>query len=402
VERTRRVLTAGLFTSALLMQGCKSSPPPAVVVPTVPIAVAEPASLENNLVLSAEFRPFQEVDVMAKVAGYVRAINVDIGSHVGQNAVLATLEVPEIQDDLAKAKAGVAAADANISTAQAVVQRAEAGANIAKLSFQRIQDVATRDKGLVPRQDIDVAQSKQLEAQAELASANSSLMSALQSKVEAESEYSRAGAMVQYATIRAPFAGVVTKRYANTGSMIQAGISSQTQAIAVVRLAQNAVLRLTLPVPVSDVAEIHDGQTVDVNVTSTGRHLQGKIARYADSVQMATRTMDTEVDVPNSDGTLIPGMYAEVHLHLADRPAALSVPLDAVDGLGTSVQQAYVVRNGIVHLVTVTVGLQTPSRVEILSGLQQGDSVIVGRHTGLSDGERVDARQAGYENNSQN
>ena len=402
MERTRRVLTAGLFTSAFLMQGCKSSPPPAVVVPTVPIAVAEPASLENNLVLSAEFRPFQEVDVMAKVAGYVRAINVDIGSHVGQNAVLATLEVPEIQDDLAKAKAGVAAADANISTARAVVQRAEAGANIAKLSFQRIQDVATRDKGLVPRQDIDVAQSKQLEAQAELASANSSLMSALQSKVEAESEYSRAGAMVQYATIRAPFAGVVTKRYANTGSMIQAGISSQTQAIAVVRLAQSAVLRLTLPVPVSDVAEIHDGQTVDVNVTSTGRHLQGKIARYADSVQMATRTMDTEVDVPNSDGTLIPGMYAEVHLHLADRPAALSVPLDAVDGLGTSVQQAYVVRNGIVHLVTVTVGLQTPSRVEILSGLQQGDSVIVGRHTGLSDGEKVDARQAGYENNSQN
>ena len=402
MERTRRVLTAGLFTSALLMQGCKSSPPPAVVVPTVPIAVAEPASLENNLVLSAEFRPFQEVDVMAKVAGYVRAINVDIGSHVGQNAVLATLEVPEIQDDLAKAKAGVAAADANISTARAVVQRAEAGANIAKLSFQRIQDVATRDKGLVPRQDIDVAQSKQLEAQAELASANSSLMSALQSKVEAESEYSRAGAMVQYATIRAPFAGVVTKRYANTGSMIQAGISSQTQAIAVVRLAQNEVLRLTLPVPVTAVAEIHDGQTVDVNVTSTGRHLQGKIARYADSVQMATRTMDTEVDVPNSDGTLIPGMYAEVHLHLADRPAALSVPLDAVDGLGTSVQQAYVVRNGIVHLVTVTVGLQTPSRVEILSGLQQGDSVIVGRHTGLSDGEKVDARQAGYENNSQN
>lgn len=402
MERTRRVLTAGLFTSALLMQGCKSSPPPAVVVPTVPIAVAEPASLENNLVLSAEFRPFQEVDVMAKVAGYVRAINVDIGSHVGQNAVLATLEVPEIQDDLAKAKAGVAAADANISTARAVVQRAEAGANIAKLSFQRIQDVATRDKGLVPRQDIDVAQSKQLEAQAELASANSSLMSALQSKVEAESEYSRAGAMVQYATIRAPFAGVVTKRYANTGSMIQAGISSQTQAMAVVRLAQNEVLRLTLPVPVTAVAEIHDGQTVDVNVTSTGRHLQGKIARYADSVQMATRTMDTEVDVPNSDGTLIPGMYAEVHLHLADRPAALSVPLDAVDGLGTSVQQAYVVRNGIVHLVTVTVGLQTPSRVEILSGLQQGDSVIVGRHTGLSDGEKVDARQAGYENNSQN
>lgn len=384
------------------MQGCKSAPPPVSAVPTVPVAIAGPANLENNLVLSAEFRPFQEVDVMAKVAGYVRVINVDIGSRVGQNAVLATLEVPEIQDDLAKAKAGVAAAEANIATAQAGVQRAQASANIAKLSYQRIQDVASRDKGLVPRQDIDVAQSKQLEADAQLASANSGLKSAQQSKVEAEAEYSRAGAMVQYATIRAPFAGVVTKRYANTGSMIQAGISSQTQAMPVVRLVQNNVLRLSLPVPVSAVPDIRDGQTVDVNVTSTGRHLQGKIARYADAVQMATRTMDTEVDVPNSDGSLVPGMYAEVHLHLADRPAALSVPLDAVEGLGTSVQQAYIVRDGVVHLITVKVGLQTPNRVEILSGLQRGDSVIVGRHTGLSDGEKVDARPAAYENNSQN
>ena len=402
MEYSKRALVAGLFSSAILIQGCKSAPPPVAAVPTVPVAVAGPANLENNLALSAEFRPFQEVDVMAKVAGYVRAINVDIGSHVGENAVLATLEVPEIQDDLAKARASVAAADANIATAQAGVQRAQAGANIAKLSFQRIQDVATRDKGLVPRQEIDVAEAKQLDADAQLASANSSLKSAQQSKAGAESEYSRAEVMVQYATIRAPFAGVVTRRYANIGSMIQAGVSSQTQAMPIVRLAQNNVLRLSLPVPVSAVADIRDGQTVDVNVMSTGRHFQGKIARYADAVQMATRTMDTEVDVPNPDGTLVPGMYAEVHLHLANRPAALSVPLDAVDGLGTSVQQAYVVRDGTVHLVTVKVGLQTPDRLEILSGLRSGDNVIVGRHTDLSDGEKVDARSAAYEDSSQN
>jgi RND family efflux transporter MFP subunit len=401
LEHSKQALAAGLFTAAILAQGCKSTPASVAAIPTVPVAVAEPANLENNLVLSAEFRPFQEVDVMAKVAGYVRAIKVDIGSHVRQNSVLAILDVPEIQDDLAKAKAGVAAAEANIATAQANVQRALAGENMAKLSFQRIQDVANRDKGLVPKQDIDVAQSKQLEADAQLGSAYSTLKSAQQSKVEAESEFSRTEAMVQYATIRAPFAGVVTKRYANTGSMIQAGISSQTQAMPVVRLAQNDVLRLSLPVPVSAVSDIRNGQTVDVNVTSTGRHLQGKIARYADAVQMATRTMDTEVDVPNPDGSLVPGMYAEVHLHLADRPAALSVPLDAVDGLGTSVQQTYVVRDSIVHLVAVKVGLQTPSRVEILSGLQRGDRVIVGRRTGLSDGEKVDARPAAYENDIQ-
>lgn len=393
----RSGLIAILMSSLLTTQGCKQSASASAAPPTVPVATAAPASLENNLVLSAEFRPFQEVDVMAKVAGYVKVINVDIGSHVAQNAVLATLEVPEIQDEAAKARAAVAAAEANITTAQAAVQRAEAASNIASLSFKRISNVAKRDQGLVPRQEIDVAQSKQIEAAAQLASANSALKSAEQMKVQAESEYSRAQAMLQYATIRAPFTGVVTKRYANTGSMIQAGISSQTQAMPVVRLAQNNVLRLVLPVPVNAVADIRDGQAVDVEVTNTGRRLQGKIARYADSVQMATRTMNTEVDIPNPDGSLVPGMYAEVHLHLANHPAALSVPIDAVDGLGTSMQQAYVVRDGVVHLVTVQVGLQTANRVEILSGLKNGDKVIVGRHTGLSDGERVDAQPAIYE-----
>ncbi len=377
--------------------GCKSAPPASVPVLTVPVATAEAASLENNLVLSAEFRPFQEVDVMAKVAGYVKAINVDIGSRVKQNAVLATLEVPEIQDDVQKAKAGVAAAEANVITAQAAIQRAQAGANIASLTYQRIKDVAARDQGLVPRQEIDVAQSKQLEGAAQLASANSSLKAAEQQKLQADSEYNRTVTMMQYATIRAPFSGVVTKRFANTGSMIQAGISSQTQAMPIVTLAQNDVLRLTLPIPVNAVADVRDGQSVDVDVASLHRTLHGKVSRTSDSVQMATRTMLTEVDVPNPDGSLVPGMYAEVHLHLANRPAALSVPLDAVDGLGTSVQQAYLVRDGIVHQVTVKVGLQTANRVEILSGLSNGDKVIVGRHTGLSEGQKVDAEQAAYE-----
>ena len=389
----------GLVTAAGvgLLTSCRSSAAAAAPLPTVPVATVGPASLENDLVLTAEFRPYQEVDVMAKVAGYVKSIAVDIGDRVRQKAVLATLEVPEIQDDVAKAKAGVAGAEANVVTAQAAVESAQAAENLASLSFKRIQDVATRDPGLVPRQEVDVAQSHEMEATAQLASAKSALKAAQQSKAEAESEYSRATAMMQYATIRAPFSGVITKRYASTGSMIQAGIASQTQAMPVVTLAQDDLLRLILPVPVSDVAGIRDGQAVDVNVVSLGRTIEGKVTRYADSVQTETRTMDTEVDVPNHDGTLIPGMYAEVHLHLTARSNVLSVPLDAVDGLGTSVQQAYAVRDGVIHLTTVKTGLQTPTRVEILSGLQNGDKVVVGRHTGLSDGEKVDAEAAGYE-----
>ena len=399
--RLNRMTLVGLLTLGTgLLTSCKSSSPPAPTIPTVPVVTVNTATLADDLTLTAEFLPYQDVDVMAKVAGYVKTIPVDIGDHVQQGQVLAVLEAPEIQSDVARAKAGVAAAEANIVTAQAAVQRAEAGAGIAKLSYQRIQDVATKDKGLVPRQDIDVAQARLMEAAAQLASAESSVQAARDAKAGADQEYVRAQTMMAYATIRAPFTGVVTKRYASTGSMIQAGITSQTQAMPVVKLAQNNLLRLILPVPVSDVAGVKDGQAVEVSVSSAGRTLQGTVTRSADSVQMATRTMDTEVDVQNRDGSLVPGMYAEVHLHLAARPNVLSVPLDAVDGLGTSVEQAYMVRNGIVHLVTVKTGLQTPARLEILSGLQEGDRVIVGRHAGLSDGERVDAQTAGYENNS--
>lgn len=399
---SRRAMVFGLITASGvgILTSCKSSTPPPVELTTVPVATAGPATLQNDLVLSAEFEPFQDVDVMAKVAGYVKEIRVDIGSHVKQGEILAILEVPEIEDDVAKAKAGIAAAEANVVTAQAAIQHAEAVANIAHLSYQRINDVSTENKGLVPQQDVDVALSHDMEAVAQLASARSVFKAAQQSKLAADSEYDRTLAMMQYATIRAPFAGIVTKRYANTGSMIQAGISSQTQSMPVVRLAQNNLLRLTLPVPVTDVAEVKEGQPVDVNISNPTRTIRGKIARYADSVLMATRTMDTQVDVPNVDGSLVPGMYAEVHLHLADRPDTLSVPVDAIDGLGTSVEQAYVIRSGVVHVVQVTTGLQTPTRLEVLSGLQAGDQVVVGRHSGLSEGEKVDARPASYENAS--
>lgn len=380
-----------------VLTSCTAKATPSAPAPFVPVVAAAYASLENNLVLTAEFHPYQEVDVMAKVAGYVKEINVDIGDHVRRSQVLATLEVPEINDDLAKARAGESAAEADVVTAQASVQRARAAAGIAKVSFERIQDVATRDRGLVPKQDVDVAQSREAEADAQLASTISALKAAEEGKAEADSEYSRANAMVQYATIRAPFTGVITKRYANTGSMIQAGISSQTQAMPVVRLAQNDLLRLIFPVPVGDVGEVKDGEPVDVNVVSLGRWLKGTVMRYADSVQFSTRTMDTEVDVHNPDGSLIPGMYAEVHLHLGAQPHVLSVPLDAIDGTGTTAEQAWVLRDGIVHLTPVTTGLETANRIEILTGLKAGEQVIVGRHSGLSDGERARPVPAAYE-----
>lgn len=395
----KRASKLGAFATVALVPlcACNEHKAPTAAPTTVPVAIATSTSLENDLSVTAEFRPYQEVDVMAKVAGYVRSIHVDIGDHVRKGQVLAVLEAPEVQSDTARAKATLAGADANIVTAQAAVQRAQAAANIAKLSFQRIEDVSKRDKGLVPRQEVDVAQSRQMEAEAQLASSQSSLHAAREARSAAQSEFVRAQSMQQYLTITAPFDGVVTKRFANTGAMIQAGTSSSTAAMPVVRLAQNRTLRLILPVPVSYVAEIKNGQPVDVNVMSLGRALRGKVTRFSESIQMTTRTMDTEVDVPNGDGSLVPGMYAEVKLHMAERPHVLSVPIDAVEGIGTTSQQTYLVRDGQIHLANVKVGMQTASRIEITSGLREGDKVVVGRHTGLSEGQRVDPQLAHYE-----
>jgi RND family efflux transporter MFP subunit len=369
----------------------------AATLPVVPVALVSRGKLSNELTLTAEFTPYQNVDVMAKVAGYVKSISVDLGDHVRQGQVLAVLEVPELRDEMAKEKAAVLAAQANVLTAKSGIVRAQASASMAHLSFTRIEDVSKKEPGLVPRQEVDVAQAHDQEAAAALASARSALQSAEQSNLQATADKDRAASMLEYSIIRAPFDGVVTKRYADTGSMIQAGTASQTQAMPLVRLAQNNVLRLTLPVPVSSVASIHTGEPVDVNVVTLGRSFKGTVTRFADSLQMSTRTMDTEIDVPNRDDKLVPGMYAEAHLHLADRPDVLNIPIDAVDGLGTSSQHAYVVRDGRIALITISTGVQTPDRVEILSGLREGDKVVVGRHSDLSDGQRVETKLASYD-----
>ncbi len=390
---------AALTALPVLLVACKAkeAPAPAAAPVVVPVITVSRADLSNDLKLSAEFTPYQDIDVMAKVAGYVRSIPVDIGDHVRQGQVLATLDVPELQDEVMKAKAQVLAAEANVTTARSAIARAEAGANMAHLSYSRIQEVQKGEPGLVPRQDVDVAQAHDLEGASAVASAQSMLQSAMQSNSQAQADRDRANAMLQYATIRAPFTGVITKRYANTGSMIQAGTASQSQAMPLVRLAQDNVLRLTLPVPVNAVAGIHTGQPVDITVVTLGRTFKGTVTRFADSLQMATRTMDTQVDVPNTDGKLVPGMYAEVHLHLADRPNVLSVPIDAVEGLGGQAQRVYLVRAGRITSAAVTTGIQTADRVELVSGVHEGDVLVVGRHTGLTDGEQVDPHPAAYD-----
>jgi RND family efflux transporter MFP subunit len=339
--------------------------------------------------LTGEFLPYQEVDVMAKVAGYIRTISVDIGDRVHAGQLMATLEIPEMENDLARAAVLVEQSDAELAVARDELRRAESAHDIAHLSFGRIEDVAKREPGLVPGQDVDEAHSKDLMTEAQVAGAKSTLEAArLRTKVT-RAEETRIKTMYAYSRITAPFDGVITKRYASVGSMIQAGTASQSQAMPVLRVSQNNLLRLILPVPESLVARVHTGDVVDVRVTSLARTYPGRVARLAEKLQQDTRTMETEVDLANPDLKLVPGMYAEVNLRLTERNQVISVPLDALEISNGASHVFAVDADGLVRLVPVTTGLETAHQIEVRSGLGEGDSVIVGRHAGLRDGQRV-------------
>jgi RND family efflux transporter MFP subunit len=361
--------------------------------PTVAVVKVTRANLSSNLILTAEFEPFQEIDVMAKVSGYIREINVDIGDRVHEGQVLATLEIPEMQDDVTRAAAAIQEATAELATARDDLQRAESSHDMAHLSYTRILDVSKREVGLVPQQEVDEAHSRDLVAEAQVSAAKSHIVECQQRISVSQAEQAHVKTMYQYAVITAPFAGVVTKRYANKGSLIQAGTASQSQAMPVVRLSQNGLLRLALPVPESAVPLIHLGEQVDVTVSAMNRKFPGRVARFEDKVDQSTRTMKTEVDVPNASLLLVPGMYAEVDLTTGQRQNVLTVPAEAIDGSGDSARVYTVQPSGTIQIVPIRLGIESAQRSEVRSGdLKEGDSVVVGPRAGLKQGDRVQTK----------
>jgi RND family efflux transporter MFP subunit len=382
------VVSTALFTSCAKKSDGQEASTATSDVTVVPVAKVVRSSLASDMTVTGEFIPYQEIDVMAKVAGYIRSIRVDIGDRVREGQLLAELEVPEMQDDLTRAAAAVQASESDIVTARDDLNRAKSAYEMTHLSYTRIQNVATKEPGLVPQQEVDEAHSKDLVAQAEVSAAQSTLQAAERKTSMSKAEQARWKTLEKYTVITAPFTGVITKRYANTGAMIQAGTASQSQAMPVVRLSQNDLLRLILPVPESAVPNIRIGETVEVDVSSLQKTFPGRITRFANTVQMSTRTMDTEVDVPNASLVLVPGMYAQVKLQLKRAKETLAVPLDAVEETNGAAQ-VYAVEDSVVRIVPVITGMKTAQEEEIQSGIHEGALVIVGRHAGLQNGQKV-------------
>jgi multidrug efflux pump subunit AcrA (membrane-fusion protein) len=190
-------------------------------IPTVAVAKVATADLSRDLILTAEFKPSQEVDVMAKDSGYVKEIRVDVGDRVREGELLATLEVPEMADDLRKSQASARHSQSEVARALDEIARAKSAHDIAHLSYDRLLQASQKEPGLIAQQEIDDAQSNDLVTEAQLNAANSALAAAGQQADVDQSSAARVQTMIDYERVTAPFTGVVTKRYADKGSMIQ-------------------------------------------------------------------------------------------------------------------------------------------------------------------------------------
>jgi len=278
--------------------------------------------------------------------------------------LLATLEVPELQAELVNA--------------QASATKAEADNTNAHLIYTRLMAVNREHPNLVAQQDLDTAGANDKTTAAAVAAARANV--------------EKYQTMVSYTQITAPFDGVVTHRYADPGTLIQAGTSSDTQALPLVRVSDNYKLRLDFPVTVDYVKDVKLGDPVEVRVESVnGKTFTGTISRFTHHVDEDTRTMITEIEVPNPDLELVPGMYATVVLKVEKRPQTLAVPTEAVSGEKSPV--VYVVNHdNQIEEHLVKLGLETSNKYEILSGLREGDLVVIGNHSGFQPGQKVEPK----------
>jgi RND family efflux transporter MFP subunit len=351
-------------------------------------------NLASSLTVAGQFQPYQQVDLHAKVSGYIRWIKVDIGDRVRQGEVLALLEVPELQNQVEGAQAEVRHSQSDITRAQSEVVSAESTYSAVHAEYTRLEEASKERPGLIAEQELDDARAKDQQAAAQVGVAKASLDAMQQQLGVSRATRSRLETMSRYEQIIAPFTGVVTKRYADTGSLIQAGQDNNTQTLPVVQVAESDLLRLRMPVPESDVPYIQVGGDVQVKVNATGRTFTGKIIRFSRALDTNTRTMLTEVDVPNRDLSLNPGMYAETTIQLQQKNDALILPAQAVVQNGDQSYVLVVDATNHVEKRNVTLGIQTSNRVEITSGLQAGDNVIAAGQTGYQPGEVVSPHAA--------
>lgn len=354
---------------------------------TVGVTKVVKKTLGRQITLSSELVPFQEIDVYAKESGYVKKLMVDYGSRVKAGQVMAILEIPELEAQLQEDQAEIKNALNQVTRAQHELGRYQAQYKALHLQYTRLNSVFQSQPGIVAQQEVDDAQGKDMAASSQVDAGQAALEAAQSQLSVAKAKLSHDQSLFDYSRITAPFSGIVTERYANLGTLVQAGTNSQ--AAPIVKLSEDDLFRLVIPVPESYVRYIHIGDPVDVRVPSLNKTFPGKIARFSVDVKEATRTMHTEVDVKNRDRVLMPGLYADADVALEHRDDIPTVPLQAVNHDGIKTTVFVVGKNSELEDRPITLGLQTANDAEVVSGLAEGEEVVVSDRSGLKPGETV-------------
>jgi RND family efflux transporter MFP subunit len=325
---------------------------------------------QRELTLPGTMEPVTEAPILARADGYLRRRLVDIGDRVNAGQVVAEIEAPELDQQIHQAEAAVEQAQAATEQSQASLEQGKANRELARITAERWKILAGR--GIAAQQDSDQYQA-QLAAQDANVQALEKAVSAQRSNVAAaKANLARLQELQGYRVVKAPFDGVITLRNVDVGALVSTGTT------LLYRLAQTETLRTYVNVPQDSANSVHVGQAATLTVSSfPGRQFRGRVTRTANALDPASRTMLVEVGVPNPDGSLIPGTYAEVDLSGSQTNPPFIVPATAIIFRTDGAQVAIVQPDGTVHLQKVTIGRDYGDRVEILQGVADGAMIVM-------------------------
>ncbi|HET9838409.1 MAG TPA: efflux RND transporter periplasmic adaptor subunit [Candidatus Angelobacter sp.] len=335
-----------------------------LAVPTVGVTTpgTEPAS--DQLVLPAQLQPYVESAIFARTNGYLLRWNKDIGSHVSKGELLAEIDTPEIDQELSQAKAAR--------------QQSEAQLQLAKSTAERWTNLRKTDS--VSQQEADQQVSAYAQAQANLAAADANVR--------------RLQQLESFKHVYSPIAGVITRRNTDVGALITTGSTGQGRELFDV--AQVDPLRVFVSVPQMNAPSIRAGLPAYIELREyPGQKFSGKVVRTADAIDPATRTLLTEIDVPNREGRLLPGSYAEVHFAVPIQITRMSIPVNAILFRSEGPRVAVVGSDHKVHLKPIQIGRDFGTKVEILGGLDANDQIVLNPADSLEEGQEVNVQSGG-------
>lgn len=336
----------------------------------------------NGLQLPGSVQAIAEAPVLARADGYLARRLADIGDRVKAGQVLAEIEAPELDAQVRQAKANVQQVQASLAQATANLEEGKSGMELAKLTAGRWAELTTQ--GIASRQDNDQYQAQYRSKLASVEALEKAIAVQRSSMAVAEANVNRLERMQSYRMVKAPFDGVVTLRNVDVGALVNAGDT------LLFRMAQTGTVRVYTNVPQTYASSVKPGQPASLTVSNLpGREFKGRVVRSASALDPANRTLLVEVHVPNADNALLPGMYAQVVLQNAQGADPVVVSSDALIVRAEGIQVAVVGPDHTVHLQKIAIGRDYGDRVEVSSGLQPGQTVVVNGGDVVREGLKV-------------